>query len=189
MRADIDEDPRAPSTSTLAELVGAIVIYYAVIEHWLDGMVFCIHDRVPGAKKIEKRRPYNAAQEFEFLRKSFNTLPDLLPFKDQGLSLLDKLRPLSEFRHSVVHGHIRSYNFGEGWLEFSRVVKGPNYAPLRQTVRVDIEELFGAAGDCWPSCRRLKTSRRAWSQSSLPSMALSKRAAALAGLSPVSSQS
>ena len=48
----------APSEITemagaLAKMVGAIILYYALLEHWIDGMVATIYFRVDLKREIE----------------------------------------------------------------------------------------------------------------------------------------
>jgi len=136
------EASKEDMAGTLAKMVGAMVIYYAMLEHWIDGAVFCIFDRVEGAKAIRKQHPFNARDELDFLRESFTKLDQLAPFKDEALALLDKLDPLSDFRHDIVHGHIRRFDFSIGQLEFSRVVRGDQRQPVRRSLTITAENLF-----------------------------------------------
>lgn len=128
--------------SMLAKLVGSTVIHFAILEHWIDGIVFCLYARVEGAKAIRARHPFNAKAETEFMTACFEGLPVLQPFKDDAINLLNKIAPASEFRHQIVHGHIRSMNWQEGWLEFTRVVKGDAHQPVRESLTIDLMELF-----------------------------------------------
>ena len=140
-------DPPDPASDAamaggLAKMIGALVIYYAMIEHWIDGMVFCIHSLAPGAKEIEKRHPFHAAKEKEFLAECLTTLPELSRFKDEGIALLGKLGPLSEYRNHIIHGHVRNFNFDEGWMEFSRVVPDDKKQPVRESLKTTAEGLY-----------------------------------------------
>lgn len=137
----------AEKAGALAKMVGALVIYYALVEHWIDGIVLCVHSRVPGANELRKRHPFNAKAEREFLQESFSTLPDLVRFKDEALDLLSKLDPLAEFRHDVVHGHIRHFNVEEEWMEFSRVIEGDGREPVRRTLTVTAESLYNRGAE------------------------------------------
>lgn len=132
----------ANKAGALTKMVGAIVIYYATVEHWLDGIVFVIHDHVPGAQVIEKRHPYNGQAEFDFLKACFQQLHDLAEFKAEGLALIDKVFPLSDFRHNVVHGWIRNIDWANEVFEFSRKFKGPGGVPVRRTLTCSAVDLF-----------------------------------------------
>jgi hypothetical protein len=136
--ADLDEPEKV---RFLTHIVGAVVVYYALIEHSLDGIVHCIHVRVPDAKKISKHYPYNAAAELKFLRESFEGLSSLSSFKDEAISLLDKIIPAADFRHDIVHGAISSFDFETGVFEFSRKIKGDSGAPSRKTLTITTPEL------------------------------------------------
>jgi hypothetical protein len=137
-----EDDPRAPMAGTLAKMVGAMVMHYALLEHWIDGMVFCLFDCVEGAKEIRKHHPFNARDELDFLRESFVGLELLLPYKSEAIALLDKIDPLADFRHNVVHGHLRQIEWESGVLEFSRVVKGNARKPVRRSLTTSAENLF-----------------------------------------------
>lgn len=136
------EDPRAETASALPKTVGAIVIYYAMLEHWIDGIVFCLYDYVDGAKGLEKHHPYNAKAEIDFMRVAFERLPALAAYKEEALKLLDMIEPLADFRHNVVHGHVRRLNWASGTLEFSRKFKGPRGVPVRRTLSCNVHDLF-----------------------------------------------
>ncbi len=138
----MDDDPRIPMAGTLAKLVGAMVIYYAMLEHWIDGMVFCIHDCVDGARNVRKQHPYNAKDEIDFLRRSFETLPQLAQYKNEGLALLSQIEKAADLRHNIVHGHIRKMQWNSGTMEFSRKFKGDKGQPVRRTLTIQAEELF-----------------------------------------------
>jgi len=115
----------------LATMMGVVVISSAMLDHWIDGMVSCVFDRVDGAKQICPQRPFNPKDEAEFLRQSFGNLAPLYPYKDEAIELLGKLEPVVQFRHNIVNGHIHHPDFKAGILEFSRVVQGDD----RQLVR------------------------------------------------------
>lgn len=137
------EDPsKETMAGILAKLVGAVVIYHAMVEHWVDGIVFCVHDRVEGAKKIRKVHPYNARDEMQFLTECLIMLPPLEPFKDKGLALLTSWEESSEFRHNVAHGHIGKIDWDKGVIEFSRKFKGENHEPVRRSLTIRAEDLY-----------------------------------------------
>jgi hypothetical protein len=107
----------------LATMLGVLVISSAMLDHWIDGLVSCVFDRVDGAKQICQQRPFNTKDETEFLRQSFGKLAPLHPYKDEAIELLGKLEPVIQFRHNIVNGHIHKPDFKAGILEFSRVVR------------------------------------------------------------------
>jgi hypothetical protein len=137
----------AGKAGALMKFVGAIVVYYAILEHWIDGMVAAVHLRVDGAKEIEKTYPTHAAHEVEFLRECFGSLAALAEFKAGAIDFLDKLRPLAEFRHNIVHGHIRNIDWASETVEFSRIVKGLDKNPARRTLTIVASELFHQGED------------------------------------------
>ncbi len=131
------------AASILPKLVGAMVLHYAKLEHWLDGMVKTIYDTVSGAQLICKGYPFNAVAERKFLRECFEQLPQLQGFKEEAMKLLDDLELPSERRHDIVHGHLSEVNLETGDLEFTRVFPGVDKKPLRRTISVSAVDLLG----------------------------------------------
>ncbi len=137
-----EDDPRTDVANKLTKTVGALVIYYAMLEHWIDGMVFCTFDHVEGAKLLRRQHPFNGKDEIDFLKESFDDLAALVSFRAEGLDLIAKIEPLADFRHDIVHGHVRKINYETAEMEFSRVVKGDDKKPLRRSLTIGAENLF-----------------------------------------------
>jgi hypothetical protein len=142
----------APSEITemagaLAKMVGAIILYYALLEHWIDGMVATIYFRVDLKREIRKHYPFNAAAELEYLRDSFEKLPALKPFKREGIFFLDRLKPIAEFRHHIVHGGLKPPDWAKETFEFSRIVPNAEKKPARRTITVVGSELYHQGED------------------------------------------
>jgi hypothetical protein len=137
----------AEKGGALTRMVGAIVIYYAILEHWIDGMVATLHFRVPDANRLRKQYPFNAKDEVSFLRESFEGVPALAKYKNQGLHFLDKLEPLSDFRHNIIHGNIREIDWAAETMEFSRIIRGDDKNPVRRTMTIVGSELFHQGED------------------------------------------
>jgi hypothetical protein len=142
----------APSETTamagaLAKMVGAIVLYYALLEHWIDGMVATVYFRVDLQREIRKHYPFHAAAELQYLRDSFEKLAALKPFKAEGISFLDQLKPVAEFRHHIVHGGLKPPDWAAETFEFSRVVPSAEKKPARRTITVAGSELYHQGED------------------------------------------
>jgi hypothetical protein len=131
----------------LAKMVGAIILYYALLEHWIDGMVATIYMRVDLKREIRKHYPFNAAAESQYLRDSFEKLSVLKPFKADGIAFLDRLKPIAEFRHHIVHGGLKPPDWATETFEFSRVVPNAEKKPARQTITVVASELYHQGED------------------------------------------
>ena len=57
-------DPVSRKTADiLPNAVGAMVIHFALLEHWIDGMIATIFYHVEGARSIRTRYPFNAKDE------------------------------------------------------------------------------------------------------------------------------
>jgi hypothetical protein len=116
----------------LATMMGVVLISSAMLDHWIDGMVSCVFNRVDGAKQICQQRPFNTKDEAEFLCQSFGKLAPLYPYRDEAIELLRKLEPVVQFRHNIVNGHLLNPDFKAGILEFSRVVQEDDRQPIRR---------------------------------------------------------
>lgn len=124
----------------LAKEVGRLVIAYAFLEHWLDGMVKIAFDHVEGGKALAKKHPVQARNEADFLRKCLTDLALLEAFRDEGISILDRAKDLAEFRADIVHGHLRKINDDDS-MEFSRVTQDDQKAIVRKTLTVYIGQI------------------------------------------------
>jgi hypothetical protein len=140
------------AASFLPRAVGAMVMHYAILEHWFDGMVSTIRESVEGGMSIRRHYPFNAKDEIDFLTKSFSDLPALKAYRDEMLNLLATLKPLAEMRHNVVHGALRDLDFETGVMEFSRVYKGEKNKPLRYTLTISAHELVKYGSDIHRLC-------------------------------------
>lgn len=107
----------------LLRAIGAIVVYHAEVEHWIDAMVFYLHTHLPGARQFSKKIPTNLAAEVEFLRDCFLKLPAMKPVRTQGLRLLARIESVSEHRHHIIHGYLRHWAKESKTLAFTRMWK------------------------------------------------------------------
>jgi hypothetical protein len=48
------------AASFLPRAVGAMIMHYAILEHWFDGMVSTIRESVEGGMSIRRHHPFNA---------------------------------------------------------------------------------------------------------------------------------
>ena len=118
------ERPELEVAGGLATMMGVVMISSAMLDHWVDGIVSCVFDRVDGAKQIRPQRPSTRKDEAEFLRHSFDKLAPLRPYRDEAIELLGKLKPVAQFRHIIANGRLRNPDFRVGVLEFSRAAQG-----------------------------------------------------------------
>ena len=64
------------------------------------------------------------AAKQEFLSRCFQKLPQLAPFKDEGLRLLDEALKLSLQRNNFIHGTLNDVAARDGVFHFQRLVHG-----------------------------------------------------------------
>ncbi|MGA7577536.1 MAG: hypothetical protein ACLQUW_15840 [Desulfobaccales bacterium] len=99
--------------------LGKIVYLWANIEMSLDFYICAIFfhfDRKNIADKLEIPRTLN--MKLKFLKKSFRNIPQLTPFKDLMLPLIQQIADLSKNRHDIIHGALagikpNSYKFAK----------------------------------------------------------------------------
>ncbi|WP_289296741.1 hypothetical protein [uncultured Reyranella sp.] len=101
--------------------IGGLIFYYGRLEHWIDGAVAAIFNRVPGAQKIKARHPTNAAEEIEFLKECLARIPELSSYRAHGLKIIEKIEHISDVRHGIAHGHLRLWDQKNDILEFTRL--------------------------------------------------------------------
>ena len=77
-----DTGPEPEVGRKLIMNIGALIFYYAKLEHWIDGAVATIYLRIPEAKELSKHHPTNAADEICFLRRSLSTIEALADFRE-----------------------------------------------------------------------------------------------------------
>lgn len=83
--------------------VGMIVMNWSFVENSLDAWTAIAFQDCNGSS-IERELPRQFDRKMRFLRKCFNRLPELTPWKNEALAYLDRAKALSVVRHYVVHG-------------------------------------------------------------------------------------
>jgi hypothetical protein len=89
--------------------IGMIVMNWSFVENSLDAWTAIAYQNCNGAS-VERELPRMFDRKVRFLRKCFNRLPELAPWKDDALHYLDRARALSETRHYVVHGVLSDFD-------------------------------------------------------------------------------
>lgn len=89
--------------------VGMIVMSWSFIENSLDAWTaIAFHDC--NGVSIERELPRQFDRKVRFLRKCFNRLPELAPWKDECLRFLGRAKELAEIRHYMVHGTLSDFD-------------------------------------------------------------------------------
>jgi hypothetical protein len=125
--------------------IGGVVLYYASVEHSIDGLVMVLFQRVEGAAALNKNRhPTNAKEEIEFLRACLKELPPLSPFKQRMTFFLDEIGKIADLRHAIVHGHLKNATLETEDLVFARV-RADGRNPVYTEVTITIAEIMRAS--------------------------------------------
>jgi len=92
---------------SLCAAIGFVVVNWALAEQSLDFTVETIYSKCAG-NTIEKQLPRSFKRKVKFLRKAFLTSVALQVYAEEGTKLLDRMVPLAQQRHDLVHGVIVS---------------------------------------------------------------------------------
>lgn len=92
---------------SLCTSIGFVVVNWALAEQSLDFMVETIYNKCAG-NTLEKQLPRAFQRKVEFLRKAFRTSVALQVYAEEGNKLLDRMVPLAQQRHDLVHGVVVS---------------------------------------------------------------------------------
>jgi hypothetical protein len=86
----------------LYDAIGFIVTAWSYIEQSLDACI-AIAFSFPGATAIDKSPPINTKRKVQFMRQALDQLPQLAPFKNVGLPILERVMNIKDYRHELVH--------------------------------------------------------------------------------------
>lgn len=90
----------------LSHAIGSVVVFWNMVEHPLDYLVaifYHIFDARSLMKKFNNEVPKAFNNKTELLKKCFNQINQLLPFKNEGLFLLDHAIQLADKRNDMIH--------------------------------------------------------------------------------------
>lgn len=90
--------------------VGRIVVNWSMVEQSLDFVMAIVYHDV-GGRKVNKQMSRRFSGKIEFLRKSFNKLEPLQPFKSEARVMFETAKRLSRTRHDLCHGSLSKYDF------------------------------------------------------------------------------
>jgi hypothetical protein len=113
-------NPPQEVLEALYPAVGAVVIYWSLLEQAMEHWVAMIY-RHPGGDKGWKQVPYLLRPKIEYLRTKFGDMPDLASCSKDGLTLLEKIEKIAQIRDIMVHGAISSYHPETEMLKFVRL--------------------------------------------------------------------
>jgi hypothetical protein len=82
--------------------IGWIEINWAMVEQQFDRWMQVIFLRL-GGKALEKHVPRGFSGKVRFLRRAFNTINLLAPFRDRALSIIQRTDDYSNMRHNLNH--------------------------------------------------------------------------------------
>ncbi|MCD1634144.1 hypothetical protein K7H91_10190 [Martelella mediterranea] len=104
----------------LYAMVGMVIANWTFVENSLDAWAaIAYHDH--GGNKVEPELPRQFSRKVKFLRKCFNRLSSLAPFKEEALSLISKSEGLSEVRHYVAHGVLSDFDQSDESFRFIKI--------------------------------------------------------------------
>ena len=105
---------------SLYPAIGALILNWALLESVIEKWVAVIYHEANGIV-IRRKLPRMWGQKVKFIRQCFDELPVLSPWKDWGLSYLDRAEALVTVRHTVTHGALAGYDRSKNALLFIRL--------------------------------------------------------------------
>jgi hypothetical protein len=127
--------------------VGAVVIYWSLLEQSIEFWVAMIYHRPGGNKNWKKGPPFLLAAKLSFLRAKFADLAELQPFATEALGLLGEIEKMATVRDVLVHGAASTYNPSTQQIKFTRL--GIDKAEKKHQERIDylsIPDILDAGG-------------------------------------------
>jgi hypothetical protein len=133
-----------PADEFLFASIGRLTIAWAFIEIALDHMVFIIHHHI-GGKDIEREMPWSLSRKVRYLRKCFNKLAPLAPYRDGAIALLGEVTQLSVMRQDIIHGVTTDHPEGATQIKMLRLIRGGDTYEHREISVSSLEILESAA--------------------------------------------
>ena len=91
--------------------MGFITTQWALIEFIIDTCVAIIYNEYDGNNKTSNKQiPRSLIKKIPFFRKCLREIPELKPFLNDGLQLIDRINILSKQRHDIIHSAISRIN-------------------------------------------------------------------------------
>jgi len=85
--------------------IGFIEVNWAMMEQQLDGWVQLVFVTLENGKR-KKHLPRGFGKKSEYLREAFNSIPELRPFSEDAISVLDRADGHADMRHDMTHAVI-----------------------------------------------------------------------------------
>jgi len=97
-------NPKIEEVNDLSCAIGHVVVQWGFVEHNLYICLAYIYHNF-GGKKLAKNQEISKflKRQKRFLRDCFNNIDSLASFKDEGLSLLDRVATLANERDDIIH--------------------------------------------------------------------------------------
>jgi hypothetical protein len=133
-------DPPAEVINRVYPAIGAVVVFWAMLEQSLEHWVAMIY-RHPGGNTGYKKVPFLFSPKVEFLREKFSNLVVLKPLAAEAFDIIEVVDRLAGVRDIMVHGGITAYQPDTELLKFIRIridktdnmhTLESNYASIRE---------------------------------------------------------
>jgi hypothetical protein len=117
LRRPLPENLPATEPISLYTSVGRMVMTWTYVEASLDAIVALLFQKF-GGKEIEQEVPRSLKKKVTFIKRCLK-LPALLPFGEEGASLMREVSALADTRHLIAHGTFMTWphEFGETRLK------------------------------------------------------------------------
>ena len=120
----------ADETKALYQIIGNITVTWSLLERGLDHIALTIF-KACGGNSIKKRVSPQLEPKLDFIRTSFQTLPDLKELKTKGIEIVDRVKLVSGRRHELIHGAVSSLYPIDGVIVFTKYEFNKERAKLK----------------------------------------------------------
>ena len=124
----------------LCRTVGEFITHWAMVERCVDFCIAIVYQKA-GGKHLDNKIPQPLSRRTRFLRRCFNQLTALADFADEGRSLLDRIKALTNVRHMIVHGCLSSYTSdNDEWLFVKHDISPDKQIHVSNALRIHLGE-------------------------------------------------
>lgn len=137
----IDITPELMQPLTTA--IGSVVLAWGSAESALNINVALIFQMAGGKHHAEQEEiPVALKRKLIFLRRCFQKIEALAPFREDGLKLFDRMGRLAKSRNELIHAFLSEVDGGRGLFTFTSLGSVKETPLIKGQVRVTIPEIM-----------------------------------------------
>lgn len=127
-------EPENPDLDRFIDAVGRLTLSWATLELGLDICALAVH-RYHREARTDPELPRALGRKLRYLRKAFETLPEMASARESFLKVMDDIEKSAEVRHDMIHGIVNEV-LPDG-IKMTRMLReADGYRPKQFTVTV-----------------------------------------------------